>query len=91
MLLTQSSQPHYVPAVLTEVSTKNLAGCKGRPSRKADNPTAICEPIGLENVGASTSHNPLGLRPVTRIALPFFIFDYDITENTLSPQEDCVV
>jgi hypothetical protein len=30
---------------LTEMSTRNLAGCKGRPARKADNLTAICESI----------------------------------------------
>jgi hypothetical protein len=30
---------------LTEMSTRNLAGDKGRPARKADNLTAICEPI----------------------------------------------
>jgi hypothetical protein len=30
---------------LTEMSTKNLPGVKGgRPARKADNLTAICEP-----------------------------------------------
>jgi hypothetical protein len=29
---------------LTEMSTKNLPGGKGRPARKADNLTAICEP-----------------------------------------------
>jgi hypothetical protein len=29
---------------LTEMSTRNLPGCKGRPARKADNLTAICEP-----------------------------------------------
>jgi hypothetical protein len=34
---------------LKEMSTRN----KGRPAHKADNLTAICEPI-LENVGAST-------------------------------------
>jgi hypothetical protein len=33
-----SSQP------LTEISTRNLPGGKGRPARKADNLTAICEP-----------------------------------------------
>jgi hypothetical protein len=33
-----SSQP------LTEISTKNLPGGKGRPARRADNLTAICEP-----------------------------------------------
>jgi hypothetical protein len=30
---------------LTEMSTRNLRGGKGQPARKADNLTAICEPI----------------------------------------------
>jgi hypothetical protein len=30
---------------LTEMITRNLPGGKGRPTRKADNLTAICEPI----------------------------------------------
>jgi hypothetical protein len=30
---------------LEEISTRNLSGGKGRPARKADNLTAICEPI----------------------------------------------
>jgi hypothetical protein len=30
---------------LTEMSTRNLPGCKGWPVRKADNFNAICEPI----------------------------------------------
>jgi hypothetical protein len=30
---------------LTETSTRNLPGGKGRPARKADNLTAIYEPI----------------------------------------------
>jgi hypothetical protein len=30
---------------LTEMSTRNLPGCKGRPARKADILTAIYEPI----------------------------------------------
>jgi hypothetical protein len=47
---------------LTEMSTRNLPGSKGRPARKADNLTAICEPnIYRKNVGASTFHNPKGL------------------------------
>jgi hypothetical protein len=29
---------------LTEMSTRNLPGAKGRPARRADNLTAICEP-----------------------------------------------
>jgi hypothetical protein len=47
---------------LTEMSTRNLPGGKGRPACKADNLTAIRVPIVYrENVGASTSHNPMGL------------------------------
>jgi hypothetical protein len=30
---------------VTEMSTRNLAGGKGRPAHKADNLTANCEPI----------------------------------------------
>jgi hypothetical protein len=33
---------------LTEMSTRNLPGGKVRPARKADNLTAICEPIVLK-------------------------------------------
>jgi hypothetical protein len=35
----ESTQP------LTKMSTSNIPGGKGRPARKADNFTAICEPI----------------------------------------------
>jgi hypothetical protein len=48
-----SSQP------LTEMSTRNLPGGKGRPARKADNSTTMSRLS--KNVGASTSHNPVGL------------------------------
>jgi hypothetical protein len=41
------------------MSTRNLLVGKGRPARKDNNLTAICEQT--ENVGASTSHNPMGL------------------------------
>jgi hypothetical protein len=30
---------------LTEMSTRNISGGKGRPAREADNLTAICGPI----------------------------------------------
>jgi hypothetical protein len=45
---------------LTEMSTRNLPEGKGRPARKADNLTAVCE-LCLEHTGTSTSHNPMGL------------------------------
>jgi hypothetical protein len=32
-------------SLLTEMSTRNLSGGKGRPARKADNLTNICEPV----------------------------------------------
>jgi hypothetical protein len=35
---------------LTEMSTRNLPGGKGRPARKADNLTAFCEPDCLEKM-----------------------------------------
>jgi hypothetical protein len=37
---------------LTEMSTRNLPGSKGRPARLADNLTAICEPRCLKTVWA---------------------------------------
>jgi hypothetical protein len=33
------------PQPLTEMSTRNIPGGKVRPAPKADNLTAICEPI----------------------------------------------
>jgi hypothetical protein len=41
---------------LAEMSARNLPGGKGWWVREADTFTAICE-----NVGASTSHTPIGL------------------------------
>jgi hypothetical protein len=61
---------------LTEISTRNLPGGKGQPAGKADNLTAICEPIVLENVGASTSHNPLGLHGL--LQGQFYIFSLHV-------------
>jgi hypothetical protein len=50
----ESTQP------VTEMSTRNLPGGKGWLALKADNLTAICEPI-VDNVGASMSDNPMVL------------------------------
>jgi hypothetical protein len=50
--------------LLTEMSTKNLPGGKGWPEHKADNLTAICEPIVLKmcvprRVNRMGLHGPL--------------------------------
>jgi hypothetical protein len=47
---------------------------KGRPAHKADNLTAICEPIARENVGTSTSHNPVGRHGLLQGYLYLFFF-----------------
>jgi hypothetical protein len=50
---------------LTEplIDIRNLSGGRGKARlvRKADNLTAICEPICLQNVRSSTYHNLTGL------------------------------
>jgi hypothetical protein len=46
---------------LTEMTTRNVPGGKRWPARGADNLTAICGADCLENVGSSTSHNPMAL------------------------------
>jgi hypothetical protein len=47
---------------LTEMTNRNIfPGVKDdRPERKTDNLTAISEQPVYKNVGASTSHNPMG-------------------------------
>jgi hypothetical protein len=61
---------------LTEMSTRSLPGAKGRPAPKADNLTAICEPILYKNSGASTSHNPMGLHGLLQEKLYIFSIIY---------------
>jgi hypothetical protein len=44
---------------LTEMSTRNVPGGKGRPARKTDNLTAICEPsIKRESLDVSQPYGP---------------------------------
>jgi hypothetical protein len=35
--------------LLTEMSTRNIPGAKGRPARKTDNLAVICDPRRLNN------------------------------------------
>jgi hypothetical protein len=70
---------------LTEMSTRNLPGGKGWPVRKSDNLIAIC----LDNVGASTSHNPMGLHGLLQGELYLYLILYmkvtgNLTENYIS-------
>jgi hypothetical protein len=55
---------------LTEMSTRNLPGGDGRPVHTTNNLTVDC----LENVGASMSHNPMGLHGLLRDSFTFYLF-----------------
>jgi hypothetical protein len=66
---------------LTEMSTRNLPGGKERPAPKADNLTAICEPIISKNVRAWTFQNPMGLHGLlTGIALTFLLNFFSVLQ-----------
>jgi hypothetical protein len=61
LILPAALWPRGQTQTLTEMSTRNLPGGKGWLVCKVDNLTASCELTCLENVGASMSHNPMGL------------------------------
>jgi hypothetical protein len=67
------------------MNTRNLPGWEnGWPVRRADNLTAICEPTVLENVGASTSHNPMGLHGLLQGQLYLLYYRYSRILNPLT-------
>jgi hypothetical protein len=58
---------------LTEMSTINVPGSKGRPHRR------LSTDVSTENVGASTSHNPMGLHGILHVHYrTFLIMDYPV-------------
>jgi hypothetical protein len=61
---------------LTEMSTRNLRGGKGRSALKADNLTAICRKCASLDV--SRPYGPP--RPVTRIASPYVILPTNVSK-----------
>jgi hypothetical protein len=65
-----SLQQKYLPGTVMVLR-------KGRPARKPDSLTAICEQAVLEDLGASTSHAPMGLHGLLRgipLLLLMFLF-----------------
>jgi hypothetical protein len=56
---------------LTEMSIRNLPGGEGRPARKADELTAICEPFSRQYGSLNLSQTYRPSRPLTGTALPY--------------------
>jgi hypothetical protein len=77
---------------LTEMSTRNLPGGKGRPARRADNLTAIFEQtVNTKCWSLDVSQPYRPSRPVTGIALPFFFLPFLINNSCNQMSEFCAV
>jgi hypothetical protein len=66
---------------LTEMSARNLSGSKGRPARKTDNLTDICELIVYKSGSLDVSHTYGPPRPLTGIVLLIFTILHKIQFN----------
>jgi hypothetical protein len=79
---------------LTEMSTRNLPGGKGRPERKADNLTAICEPVVYKTwqpqrltilLASTTCYRDiftfLQIKILAEVKVTFGKFDYCVFNN----------
>jgi hypothetical protein len=69
---------------LTEMSTRNLLGGKGRPVRKADNLTAICEPIVYKMWDYQRLTTQWASMACYRDSFTFFNFYIYITRNCIN-------
>jgi hypothetical protein len=63
---------------LTEMSTRNLPGGKGRPAREADNLTAICELIVVKMWGPRRLITLWAFKACYRDSFTFFFILSDI-------------
>jgi hypothetical protein len=66
---------------LAEMRTRNLPGGKGRPVCKTITLSPSVSQLSTENVGASTSHNPMGLHGLLQGQLYLFVHRYKEQES----------